>query len=141
MQIPVFKKISIYSPKIDTNERSKSEECKRGMHGKKKAKAESSSSSDDQDTPYRKKCRITWAMLIKAVFEVDPLKCPKCGGAMKIVSFIEEDDVISKILKHSNLWKEPTQRPPPKPVEKEKEECEPQYDYSFFDDTVYCDML
>jgi hypothetical protein len=31
----------------------------------------------------------TWAMLIKRVYEVDPLECPCCGGQMKIVSFIE----------------------------------------------------
>ena len=56
---------------------------------------------------------MTWAALIKAVFEVDPLKCPKCGGTMKIVSFIEEEDVIRDILKHCNLWKEMPSRSPP----------------------------
>jgi hypothetical protein len=30
----------------------------------------------------------TWAMLIKCIFEVDPLKCPDCGEKMRIVSFI-----------------------------------------------------
>ena len=29
----------------------------------------------------------TWAMLIKRVYEVDPLACPYCCGQMKIVSF------------------------------------------------------
>jgi len=57
-------------------------------------------------------------VLIKAVFEVDTLKCPKCGGAMKIISFIEEEDVIRKILKRCNLWKEPAPGSPPKPEEK-----------------------
>ena len=47
---------------------------------------------EDDDTPYRKKCRQRWAALIKRVFEVDPLKCPKCGGTMKIVAFIERRD-------------------------------------------------
>ena len=28
---------------------------------------------------------------------IDPLKCPKCGGEMKIISFIEEEAVIRKI--------------------------------------------
>lgn len=38
------------------------------------------------------------AMLIKRVYEVDPLECPHCGGRMKIVSFIErcQDDVIDR---------------------------------------------
>ena len=26
----------------------------------------------------------TWAMLIKRVYEVDPLACPQCGGTMKV---------------------------------------------------------
>ena len=32
----------------------------------------------------------TWAMLIKRIYEVDPLECGKCGSEMKI-SFIERD--------------------------------------------------
>ena len=55
----------------------------------------------EADTEYRKKCRMTWAALIKCVFEVDPMKCPKCGGTMKVISFIERhrSDVIEKILR------------------------------------------
>jgi len=51
----------------------------------------------------------TWAMLIKRVFEVDPLECSKCGGQMKIISFIErrQRDVIERILRHCNLWEGP----------------------------------
>ena len=56
---------------------------------------------------------MTWAALIKCVYEVDPLKCPKCGGEMRIVSFIDQDDVIKKILKHCGPWKEQAPRPPP----------------------------
>ena len=45
-------------------------------------------------------------MLIKRVYEVDPLRCPKCGGQMKVVSFIElpQAEVIEAILKHCGLW-------------------------------------
>jgi len=51
----------------------------------------------------------TWAMLIKRVYEVDPLSCPQCGGEMKVVSFIEsrQDEVIEKILRHCGLWQAP----------------------------------
>lgn len=28
-------------------------------------------------------------MLIKRVYEIDPLACPHCGGRMKVVAFIE----------------------------------------------------
>ena len=67
------------------------------------------------DTDYRKKCRMTWAALIKCVYEVDPLKCPSCGGTMKVISFIErhQSDVIEKILRHCGLWKETSTRAPP----------------------------
>jgi hypothetical protein len=47
-----------------------------------------------------------WAALVKRVFEVDPLACPKCGSRMKIIGFIErrQRDVVEKILRHRGLW-------------------------------------
>ena len=71
---------------------------------------------DDEDTPYRKHCRMRWAALIKRVYETDPLLCPKCGGTMKVVAFIEkrdQADVIEKILKHCRSWHQPASRAPP----------------------------
>jgi hypothetical protein len=50
------------------------------------------------------------------VYEVDPLKCPECGGEMKFVSFIEKRDqvvIIEKILKYCNLWIESKARDAP----------------------------
>jgi hypothetical protein len=56
----------------------------------------------------------TWRECIKKVWEVDPLKCQHCQGEMKIISFINEPDVIRKILKHLGLWSTPEKpRPPP----------------------------
>jgi hypothetical protein len=54
-------------------------------------------------------------MLIKRVFEFDPLVCPKCGGTMKVVAFIEppQGDVIEKILKDCGLWCPSSPRAPP----------------------------
>ena len=48
----------------------------------------------------------TWAMLIRRVYEADPLACPECGGTMKIIGFIErrQGDVIERILRHCGLW-------------------------------------
>jgi hypothetical protein len=45
-------------------------------------------------------------MLIKRLYEIDPLACPECGGQMKVVAFIEppQGDVIEKILRHCGLW-------------------------------------
>jgi hypothetical protein len=36
----------------------------------------------------------------------------KCGKCMKIISFIEDDDTIMKILKHLNLWMPQNHDPP-----------------------------
>jgi late competence protein required for DNA uptake (superfamily II DNA/RNA helicase) len=44
-----------------------------------------------------------WAEMIKKVYEIDPLICPKCGGTMRIVSFIEDYKVIDKIIKYLKL--------------------------------------
>ena len=57
----------------------------------------------------------TWAMLIKRVYEIDPLACPRCGGRMKVIAFIEppQRDVIERILRHCGLWPPSTPRPPP----------------------------
>ena len=54
-------------------------------------------------------------MLIQHVYQVDPLRCPRCGGAMKIIAFIEghQADLIRKILEHCGLWKPAPPRAPP----------------------------
>ena len=62
----------------------------------------------------RKKFRKNWARLIQKVYFVDPLLCPKCGGSMKIISFIEDDTTIKKILTHLDLWLPQTHDPPQK---------------------------
>jgi hypothetical protein len=41
-----------------------------------------------------------WAALLQQIFEVDPLACPTCHGAMRIVAFITQASVIDQILTH-----------------------------------------
>jgi hypothetical protein len=41
-------------------------------------------------SPSAREARKGLAALIKQVYEADPLCCPKCGSAMKIISFIVE---------------------------------------------------
>jgi len=48
--------------------------------------------------------RKSWARLIQKIYEVDPLVCPRCQGAMRIISFIEDRSVIRDILNHLGLW-------------------------------------
>ena len=60
-----------------------------------------------------KEFRKNWARLIQKIYEADPLTCQKCRGRMRIISFIEDEEVIRKILKHLGLW-EMEARPPPR---------------------------
>ena len=41
-----------------------------------------------------------WADLLRRIYEVDPLLCPKCGGAMRVIALIQDPKVIDKILRH-----------------------------------------
>ena len=65
------------------------------------------------------RCSQTWAMLIKRVYEIDPMVCSQCGGKMEIISFIDppQNEVIEKILKHCRLWKASPPRGPPGPFD------------------------
>ena len=57
--------------------------------------------------------RKTWAMLLQKVWEVDPLKCPTCGGDIKVISVIEDKEVVRDILRSMGMWKEKEERGPP----------------------------
>jgi hypothetical protein len=60
----------------------------------------------------RKKFRKNWARLIQKVYHFDPLLCSKCNSSMKIISFIEDEATIKKILKHLDLWMPMNHDPP-----------------------------
>lgn len=47
--------------------------------------------------------RKNWARLIQKIYEVDPLLCPKCQGKMHVISIIEDNEIIRKILTHLDL--------------------------------------
>ncbi|MGB9006191.1 MAG: transposase [Candidatus Aminicenantales bacterium] len=44
-----------------------------------------------------------WAAMIRKVYEVDPMLCPKCGGLMKIIAFLTEYAVVDRIIDHLKL--------------------------------------
>ncbi len=47
--------------------------------------------------------RLSWAKLLKRVFEIDMENCPNCDGQLKIIAAILEQPVIEKILTHLGL--------------------------------------
>ena len=66
------------------------------------------------DTPrHSPAARMSWARLLKRVFNIDAEHCPHCGGTLKILAAIEEPSVITKILAHLGL---PTRAPPRSPA-------------------------
>jgi ribosomal protein S27E len=56
--------------------------------------------------------RRNWARLIQKVYEVDPLICPKCQGEMRVISIIEDQAIIKKILQHLGIWETRSHDPP-----------------------------
>jgi ribosomal protein S27E len=53
-----------------------------------------------------------WAEMIRKVYEVDPMTCPRCGGPMKVVSFLTEPAVVDRIIDHLKLTFV-AEKPPP----------------------------
>ena len=55
--------------------------------------------------------RISWARLLKRVFDIDMQHCPNCrSGELKIIAAILERSVIEKILSHLGLDPQPPPR-------------------------------
>ena len=56
--------------------------------------------------------RISWARLLKRVFDIDMQHCPNCGGELKIIAAVLEPPVIEKILTHLGLQARAPRRAP-----------------------------
>ena len=67
-----------------------------------------------ENCEYNKGLNKSWARLIKKIYEVDPLICPKCGGQMRIIAFIEDYRVVKKILDYLGIYEFKRDRPPPR---------------------------
>lgn len=78
------------------------------------------------------KSRISWARLLKRVFNIDVNPCHLCGGTVKILSSIEDPTVIKKILLHLGLpHQAPVLWPARGPPDLEMEDSQqPNFDFS-----------
>ena len=66
-------------------------------------KADPLPSNENNKNDLVKKMRVTWARLLKRVFDVDVETCGVCGGKVKIIAAIKEVEVIKKILDHIGM--------------------------------------
>ncbi len=57
-----------------------------------------------------------WADLMRRVFDLDVLACPRCGGRMSVIATIEAGDVMRKILGHLGLPNRAAEPPPGPPA-------------------------
>ena len=57
-----------------------------------------SSSTASASELARRSRRTAWADLLRRVFEVDALRCPDCGGRMRVLSAITDPAVAARIL-------------------------------------------
>jgi ribosomal protein S27E len=53
-----------------------------------------------------------WAEMIRKVYEIDPMICPRCGGQMKVIAFLTDYAVVDRIIDHLKLTFV-AERPPP----------------------------
>jgi hypothetical protein len=53
--------------------------------------------------------RLRWAELLQRVFEIDALRCPRCGSTLRLIAAIEDPAIARRILECIGL---PARAPP-----------------------------
>jgi hypothetical protein len=90
----------------------------RGQRRKAEAQLQGNDSAEVEEPvpppPERAALRRRRAKLIRRVYEVDPLVCPRCGSEMRIVSFITDPAVVKRIVDHLRKRDRPARPPPPR---------------------------
>jgi len=69
------------------------------------------------------------AAMIRKVYEVDPLTCPRCGGAMRVVAFLTEHAVVDRIIDHLKLTFVAEKPPPQAALQELLWEADPPAEY------------
>ena len=64
-------------------------------------------------SPAERHAAMTWAQRLKRVFFVDIEVCGRCGGSLKVIACIEDQDIIDRILAH---LREKEQEAPARPL-------------------------
>ena len=74
--------------------------------------------------------RMRWAWLLQRVFDIDALRCPRCGSTLRLIAAIEDPLVARKILECLGL---PARAPPLETAAGEAEEPGHAEDNRLFD--------
>ena len=64
-------------------------------------------------SPAERHAAMTWAQRLKRVFSIDIEVCGRCGGSVKVIACIEDQDIIDRILAH---LREKEQEAPARPL-------------------------
>ncbi len=66
----------------------------------KRGKGKQRGNLKEDKTPNERRSAMTWAQRLKRVFNIDVETCVHCGGSVKVIACIEDQQVIDKILFH-----------------------------------------
>jgi len=97
----------IYSSRSKGKARADGSLVKFGFGMGKKDKPAPGSPGNPAETITRQQAKSAWARMIRKVYEVDPLVCPKCGERMRILAVITNQQEIRRIMEYLRRNKAP----------------------------------
>ena len=56
--------------------------------------------STETRSPAERHAAMTWAQRLKRVFSIDIEVCSRCGGSVRIIACIEDQNIVDRILAH-----------------------------------------
>jgi hypothetical protein len=69
----------------------------------KRGKGAKPMSNTDVHSPAERHVTMSWAQRLKRVFNIDIEVCGHCGGSVKVIACIEDQDIIDRILAHLRM--------------------------------------
>jgi hypothetical protein len=69
-------------------------------------------STHEVRSPAERHAAMTWAQRLKRVFNIEIETCSRCGGAVRVVACIEDQDIIDRILAHLRRKEQDTSSQP-----------------------------
>jgi len=66
----------------------------------KRGKGAKRTTDTETRSPVERHSAMTWAQRLKRVFKIEVEVCGRCGGPVKVIACIEDQDIIDKILAH-----------------------------------------